>query len=500
MPLCTGDEYHAWMDVRAQVKGKPAFSVRDPKPNGQSAGRPVRVFGVSKHLSLRDKNHERCHYIHYSSFGDSCLIKNFWYGVNFGERLNNILGEAPRNDHMFYSLVNSDNSVFKLSEEYIDDILKTWNLHPTNWAAAKVLCEGLFSFFSGCVDCNQQMTTTQFNENLYDMMFPLQAKAASSGAIAGAARGKGVNKKVKKPIMKEREVMMHYIMLSGALNKNEINKGVIQVKESHRVRSWSLRYIMMWCSLQILFCSWLIQDLDIQIKHHTSYIYYGTADFYVSLWFYAFHCLHVLPSSSGTALEIKEETKDKFMSEVYNDSFRNMDFEEFHFYYSTMLPFVKKRGNIVNLACWVFGDDFFNNKATKREKGNIQTSIKHIYEKMVNEWNANVYDTITQPFFSRSQQTPIGFTNFHSINPHREKYKDKPLTISEFEQLLKSPTHYWLHFKKITFARIKRDSAEYDTDMENFKRGNNDSKEVDAFIRLWRCWFRDFARTVGRLL
>jgi hypothetical protein len=159
--------------------------------------------------------------------------------------------------------------------------------------------------FMGCVDCNIKMTISEFIERLFGMLFhdtmydaaPKKGnkKAAdhtsfemdNAGSIYDSSASTtpipGVSKQKKltpRAYGFDSEMMLHYIMLCGLLKTGDQlphrpgrNSRHFKIVESSadevRRKTWLLKCIMMWCSLQILFCNWKMAVLFDGLRHHT---------------------------------------------------------------------------------------------------------------------------------------------------------------------------------------------------------------------------------------
>jgi hypothetical protein len=81
----------------------------------------------------------------------------------------------------------------------------------------------------------------------------------------------------------------------------------------------------MWCLLQILFSLWEDSKIKALFRHHVSYVYSGIQDFYLSFLYFTLHCANNLVLHGGA---------------------HALGFKEFHFFYSTHLPFfLRTTGN-----------------------------------------------------------------------------------------------------------------------------------------------------------
>ena len=171
------------------------------------------------------------------------------------------------------------------------------------------------------------------------------------------------------------EEMMHYLMLSGMLHDDEVRNDVFTIQDEKSKKTWTLKYLIMWCSLQIKFCKWNINRTEGPIRHHRTYIDHGIMDFYMSLWFYALHCLKYVQNDRTVDLKsVKKEnetdiTFEQWLKEDNDTLAQNMqnftatqplEFEEFHYYYTSVLPFFIKRYYIPAYTCSNLSDMVFS--------------------------------------------------------------------------------------------------------------------------------------------
>jgi len=278
---------------------------------------------------------------------------------------------------------------------------------------------------------------------------------------------------------------MHYLMLGGLLNDTEIgslppgdqirspNHGSFNITDDERKKSWSLRCVMMWCALQILFCKWTISGTSIKIRHHVEYIYTGVMDFYISLWFYAMCLLK------------------------FNINRSIPDFEQFHYYYISCYPFFKPQ-HARNISTLVLeNEEEWINTSTLAD---INQKIVYIYEKMFAFWRSDIQSfarfITQQPPTSLQPQEESRMKAFF-IPPdaiQRKKTNAPPqLTIKAYEEYL-TPHWYWFHFKQITIPRIRARCGDYDAILA----ARPPPTSVDT-TGLWRAWFQRFDARVRDL-
>ena len=93
-----------------------------------------------------------------------------------------------------------------------------------------------------------------------------------------------------------------------------------KITDQHSKNTWTLKYIIMWCAIQILLCQWSMANTHQDVHHHTIYIYVGIMDFYMSIWFFV---LHAMGFEDGKST--------------------GMDFEVFHYYYMSCYGLFRKR-------------------------------------------------------------------------------------------------------------------------------------------------------------
>lgn len=489
MPLCVGSgpEAEKWKGVQIVFKGKPAFAIRNPKTQTDKS-RAVFVFGLNDLAYTNKSNHQWCHYVHYSQFGVVLTVENMWVIGNGGDR-----GAVPF--HYVHRTVNPlldfyvricENGMFKEAfrdEAFFKRACQYDAAGPRCDANMRVVAnfrEELFQRFAGCIDCNSKMTISKFIEKAFDLVFPNTTYAV--GARPAGARVKLVST----------EEMIHYLLLSGCLRSGDINDGKddFTVRDPFRLQSWTLRYITMWCLIQILFCKWYISEEGPTLWHHMDYLYVGVMDLYMSVWFYAMHCLGF---QEGSAHKIS--------------------FMEFHYFYSSFIPQQAKSqgeydGESMNLSLMVMqtddlSDDLaawrFPNQDRATDLETMQAQVGDIMGDMMRAWTDSVKPLSDQINAGRLQRPYSDFfIQPADIAAKRDAARDlanaRTLSIRSFSQAL-GARWYWLHFKTVTIRRITALCREYDALLSR----NNDSLAGATRVQMWRQWYRRFMALVDSL-
>ena len=124
-----------------------------------------------------------------------------------------------------------------------------------------------------------------------------------------------------------------------------------------------------------MFCKWNINRTEGPIRHYRIDIDHGIMDFYISLWFYALHCLKYAPNDRTVDLKsVKKENetditfeqwlkedKDTLAQNIQNfTATQPLEFEGFHYYYTSVLPFFIKRYYIPAYTCSNLSDMVFS--------------------------------------------------------------------------------------------------------------------------------------------
>ena len=392
------------------------------------------------------------------------------------------------------------------------------------------------------------MTISKLIKILFDEIFPVDDTYTSRAPLLAV---KDVNPsmfgaddepaKPKKAKDFNTEEMMHYLMLGGMVQDDDVQGGdsrCFTVRDEERKKSWTLRYIMMWCALQIMFCQWNLNRTGVGIKHHRSYMDHGIMDFYTSLWFYALHCLNYSPNGDCVDLtSIKREENDPVTQtfegwlKADKDTLANniaqftisrqpLEFEEFHYYYASILPFYIRKyedpdytfSNLSNMVFSLKDLGGFSAKANFDLEGYknskclilaVQKNISLIYQSMFYTWNTYVSHVSTMihqdmPVSANPMYLRIGafFAKPSQIVANRAHVLTLPLDIQSFNDHLSS-FWYWFHFKHITMPQIRKLCKDYDSGTLQSAAGNQQDRTT--CVVLWRRWFQHFDSRVRSL-
>lgn len=556
MPLGIGSiddpATESWNTVQMAFKGKPAFGIRNPNGKGD-VSRPVKAFGVCSLMDPNCKNYNLCHYVHFSMFGDKSDLTNLWYGCEFrGNPIRNNDAE-PVKGALFFEGIVKERSIYRdaVNNDKFKAFMAGAAAEPgSNWGTVTVLAVKMFQFFSGCTDCNSNMTISKLIVKLFDASFPSSTYTPRTPAVAQPERNvymfenrpKNPKRATRKKDEFDIEEMVHYLMLSGMLEIGDhrpvmkrdaqgrqiedYNKKMFCVGREDDKKTWTLRYIMMWCAFQIVFCQWSIKFTSNMIKHHRNYIYYGTMDFYMSIWFFAMHCLkygireggHDLLKYDRQAIERTfkmeaDEPDDTIASSMGAYTITQpLDFEEFHYYYASVFPFYLKRTAGMhqhnNLSLSVFslgaGPDFEASSSTLRGLDNpaellqsVTNNVGVIYEKMFTAWDTH-FSRLSGMIHSNFDTEDISYDarigSFYSkpdnIIERRGQGANLPLDIAAFSTHLSS-YWYWFHFKQITMPTIWRLCKEYDAKVLQSLIPDRKPAYTTG-MTLWRSWYRQF--------
>ena len=463
MPLCVGDGGHAekWKAVQITFKGKPAFSVKE---NSRDFSRPVHVFGLNEIAGKLTTNYEACHYVHFEHFGTYLKGNGIWFEggrttVNCrtdetwpvkDEKFKEILfGRGVEAFGLFNHAFVSGGSTDQFLN-HVADPSNNKNFSKVNETARIILNDA----FMGCRDCNEKMSISDYVQEIFVMLFGQEPpakkrKSERPGVPSGITTidHEGHDGRV--------EIMVHYIMLSGML-KQEDREGdgsefFIKVHPGEnendvRKKTWTLRFLMMWCALQILYCNWKLSTNFEYARHHVDYIYVGTMDFYISLWFYVMFCLDYEGGNPN-----------------------RIGFQEFHYYYASILPMYLSKnaflgGMHLNLSNIVFDETQIFQWKDRNSLRDIRARILLIFDSIMKVWKdprrgLKIQDDIpfsVENFSSLIQKKSLNNTFFiHHLSIEQRQLATPrlDLSIESFVDLLGS-YWYWFHFKFITMPRI----------------------------------------------
>jgi hypothetical protein len=516
MPLVTDNRYamdRKWGAVSATFKGKPAFSIKHPDKS-RSLARHVFAFGMNA-LADGKRNFQKSHYVHYCMVGNADSIMSYWtlydgsvvapslksiFRSNEVHKLWQGIQDVKRleavDEETLLNLVCVENGVFKnaLANEskmggYIYD-----NSDRLNHQGVADIIELMKNrTFTACCDCNTSMTLSAFMESLFELVFLPSVCANRHGY---SALQKSQLKKVLSAF--GLESMVHCVMLSGVLHLDELTtsngqplvdgagKRCFLIQDSKHRATWRLRFVLVWCSLQILTCLWKFYDTDARIGHHKSYVYVAIADFYFSLLFYALH----------EGLRLGNAERGSLVG-----------FETFNFFYSSHFPFFL-RSSESNLSMCVMQltdvdrarqrfkvPDFVN---TVDAMALVRQQMQDILDAAFDFWTVHVTrisNTIHSGEIDRMWNTRNPVEGFF-VSPSRVERIlrelqdiDVPLNINTFATVL-HPTWYWFHFKHITMPRISSLCKQYDTTVQTISAQGT---------RIWRRWYRMFDASVRAL-
>jgi len=297
--------------------------------------------------------------------------------------------------------------------------------------------------FAGCTDCNKMMSNPMhFLSKIFECLFRCSSQEFN------------------------KESMTHYIMLCGALEEgdkiqNPDGSCGFSISDNLRGQTWSFRYILMWCVLQILICKWQMAFYKIRQRHHTNYMLSGVIDFYISLCFFAMH-----------------------KSDFIQGHSKDLTFEDFHFCYASMCPFYfEQRDRQIGLpgisnptlSSSILNDDMvFPGTLDK-----IQDQVKTICDNLFDYWLNRMRDVsgILLDPLSDNMNFFTYFTPVDQLRSRRENLlRIQQISVETFATHM-SPYKYWLHFRHITMPRIAALCGEF----------NNSITPIRAKV-LWCRW------------
>jgi hypothetical protein len=472
MPLHVGvgDYADKWERVQMVFKSKPTFSIKN---GGTDHSRAVHVFGLNPFTGSKETNCEACHFLHHVTVGNEQEFIELWEAgtkvTGQTHPMTSMLEQGPTLLADFFLRIKGPDKIFKafystttITHRILEDI-RSKAAEMTAVNAQAHLKKLLSRKFAGCVDCNSKMTNLDFIEPLFEIIFPNAWYVPNTGEASSATRRLTSRTKPAQRTPKNdgfnNEMMLHYIMLTGLLTQENVNGNIDQlvanpvytITTQEEAVAWLPKCIIMFCCLQILFCKWKMATLYTGVKHHTNYIYRGVEDFYLSLLFYSLYIMHT------------------------HDKTDQIGFEEFHYYYTSMMPFYcatslqpPYRGPY-NLCSVVLTEEevgaFSLPVDPYAHYDYICTQMHHIQESAAGFWMTRMLPLCTAIHtFTGFGQPSIKdfFTSSEWVREHREKVTrtDTELDLQTFCTLL-TPQLYWLHFKYITLPSITRTSTEY---------------------------------------
>ena len=485
-----------WENVSVSFKGKPAFSIKHPSVS-RSLARHTFAFGIMG-IAPGKRNYEKCHYVHYSMVGNVDGINSYWtlYTVHDVAGLVRLIGPTDLSDEIatfravlpqtvranadfiaFNSKVCVDDGVFKLAcgrTSRINILINSFTLNHAGIQGVVSLVKT--KFFVGCRDCNSCMTFINETRNLFRMIF--------FPALDVSIHERKVNTLINTAFNTiSTETAVHYIMLSGIIFRDEhVNdrlNNTFEIISAQERKTWQLRYVLVWCALQILMSLWKFYGMDKKIGHHKSYVYIAVADFYFSLLFFVLH------EASRPTLQTGED----------------IQFEQFNFFYASHVPFFM-RAQESNLAMAVLQMDaachrFEAPNVRERDAGVaiVTRQLGQILDASAAFWN----DHFQHVSVFVSRRTDV------AVRPDVSGFFIPPGDIvTRYDSLLKTrlapsvqlfaekmnPVWYWYHFKHITMPRIAHLCKQYDLAVQPLSMQG---------MRLWRRWYRVFDASVRAL-
>lgn len=473
-----------WQLVQLVFKGKPAFSI---EADGYKHERPVLVFGVSPLHPDAKSNVEECHFIHNSVYADSARVSNNWLTEiipNTPKKMSNkldlrlFLGRAGyREPDKFVEMTNIKDGlltgVFEFVPADVDESMLRFGSSLVVSLIAKT--------FPGCRDCNQKMTVSKLIEPLFMCLIPMQDTQEVARRPRAIKRKLVVRKFVpEKGVKIPNETMLYYIMLGGMLDKNDIitetpDSYCYTIVDRDRCLSWKFRFVLLWCLIQILFSVWEGETIGKVFKHHISYVYSGIQDFYLSFLFFALHC------ANGRSNVPVVDTP--------------LDFDAFHFFYSTHLPFFLIKGgvngrNIVSLSeCILQGIQFIRPEYTDKE--GIRRQFDSLKGAVLSFWNRHFkplsdfihggHDSMYSAYFCSPERA--------MLLRNGNEDDGKKLDVETFSHYFTNEPGYWFHFKYITMVKIERDCKLYCEQYSN----------MPLVQQVWKQWYGCLCTCIQRL-
>ncbi len=505
-----------WDVVSATFKGKPAFSIKHPDKS-RSVARHVFAFGMNP-LAAGKRNYQNCHYVHFSMVGNNDSVNSYWtlYQGFAGNPVpkpvsvhnevrkfvdavgdTRLLGfttpEAFERD--FFSRVCVEGGIFKdalARDGAMDQYLHANHNRLNHRGITAVVTFMKTTTFTGCCDCNTSMTLAAFMQSIFELAFTPRMCGRRTRFDANQMdqmkRGmKGL----------KLENMVHYVMLSGVLYRGDLVAGddadmggdaeqrLFLISDLRDRDSWQIRFVLVWCTLQILTCLWKFYAIDAKIAHHKSYVYVAIADFYFSLLFYALH---------------------EGLRAGADDRRSSVGFEAFNFFYSSHVPFFIASPQ-PNLSLCVMRH--FDLEEARREFAVpnfddpeaaltvVRLQVKAIMDASCEFWKLSfevvstaVHEGELNPAWHGGARSPQHFF----VSPDRvikmaRDLRESDLNVQTFAIAL-GPAWYWHHFKHITMPRIAKLCKQYDGIVRLLSTPGT---------RIWRRWYRMFDASVRAL-
>ena len=457
-------EDQKWGSVQFVFKGKPAFSVNSGDAKGN---RHVYVFGVTELFAKegsREKdglirNCEGCHFIH--SFASKYTAEfRSWGTVADKQRLAPL--HRGGNDDQHLNFFENLHVEYGLIDGVSDFVASDYTKKRMEYFTQNRVFETLSNVFSGCKDCNQKMTLSDYIFGFFDLYVPnynedtQKKRKGADDAQPKTDRGRKMDK----------ETQMYYILLSGMIRKEQLippgtdgnNYFKISVSEGDQL-TWPFRYVILWCLYQILFAEWADGELKLEFRHHLSYIYGGIKDFYLSLLFFAMYGANGYQIYGGCALK----------------------FEVFHFFYASHLPFFinseKKDSGFKHRSLYdaVMGDEKLK---FSKERVEIRRQFKSLKDHILQFWNEHFHPLCDFIIGNKTPKYQSFFCDPGSAVEMSVNCVGKNLNIQTFKDYFTSYPGYWFHFKNITMPKIEKDCLLY------YRRN-----PVDFTKRAWVQWY-----------
>jgi hypothetical protein len=497
-----------WCSVQYAFKGKPAFSI---KASGSKRERPILVFGLSELEKQRKDlivSCEDCHYIHSSTNAMSEAIGS-WDKVEAEKKIQPINRIGNDNFLDFYKNLNITGGLWSGGVfEFLPVIQDgTTMIDRMEYFRLNEVFKFMSKKFAGCPDCNSKMTINKYIPFLFKLLIPpenmrllvpeLPARgdpgaararggARGGGRGRGGARGGGPN-----PIRARKnyvgtfdpETQMYYVILSGmidnatsVLRRDAANLNwVYSIPDADHRETWSYRFLILWCLLQVLFSLWEDSTIKKPFRHHVSYIYSGIQDFYLSLLFYCMHCARFSARTNQVSGAVK--------------------FEIFNFYYSSHLPFFMISMGVDkgrNLSECVFGKDVSKFEfAPGITSAVVRTQFTYMKEKVLAFWREHfqhLSDFIINPEDLSAGDYRAYFCKPDKAVSIRDGCIGRELSIKGFREYFAGRPGYWFHFKHITMMKIEKECEKY-----------HNIQGVALAQRVWDEWYNYLCQHIALL-
>ena len=497
LPLFIGEgpESEKFCSVQVWFKNKPSESTISPA--SWERNRSHTAFGMP-HAVI---NCHGCHFLHRSSQGRNLVLwDNIWSGVTPDDPPTKrhefkFKAREERRAPAFYQHTCVEQGIF--SSAFSDTSSDLFTLIDTAGTETKIfnsskcdkVFQKMFGLFAGCRDCNSKMTINEFTKHLFSLVYKGVGVSTRDNSIDDEGR-------------------IYYLMLSGLVKTDDIDpgEGCFTIHEADHInkrkRSWRFNVIVIWCQLQILFCLWKWSSTPAQFGHHVDHIYLGTADFYMAFILYAMH-EGSTPKDYGHA---------------------SLEFETFHYFYTSMYPQVKRggapgvQGGAMdvqhNLSLHVLGISkgvkkpvewrypYVEPTDSSRDLNTIRRQIHDIQKNIADFWKYN-FSLLSREIHNQGEcfHRQALYANREMISNSLPLFSRCKKITEQFESLRGAPTledsvhiltsqQYWLHFRYITFLTVNESCKRYE---QYYTRLPNTCQEVKrAYINAWRLWFNTF--------